>query len=29
MEAARDLEAMYNKKLAETEKKFAKETQAF
>lgn len=29
LEAARDLEAMYNKKLAETEKRFLKETQAF
>ena len=29
MDAARELEAMYNKKLAETEKRFAKETQAF
>lgn len=29
LEAARELETMYNKKLADTEKKFTKETQAF
>ena len=29
LEAGRELEAMYNKKVAETEKKFTKETQAF
>ena len=29
LEAARDLETMYDKKLKDTEKRFAKETQAF
>ena len=29
LEAARDLETMYNKKLKDTEKRFTKETQAF
>ena len=29
LEAARDLEAMYNKKMQETERRFTKETQAF